>query len=291
MKDMINEISPLSNKDCFYIVERYKSEFTYPIHCHKEFELNFVENGEGVTRIVGDSVETITNYDLVLIGRENLEHTWEQGECRSPSIREVTIQFSADIFSESLLSRNQFDSIHKMLEKAKMGLAFSMKSIMKVYSLLDKVAAESDFDQFIDIIRLLHKLSICDDSRTLSNSSFVKVEQSSDSRRVAKINNYIHQNYQDQIRLETLANLVGMTPPAFSRFFKQRTGSNLTEYITEIRLGAAARKLIDTTNSISEICYECGFNNISNFNRLFKKRKKLTPKTFREMYHKKKVIL
>ncbi len=291
MKDLIHEISPLSDKDCFYIVERYKSEFTYPTHCHKEFELNFVENGAGVTRVVGDSVETIADYDLVLIGRENLEHSWDQGDCKSGSIREITIQFSRDVFSDSLLSRNQFDSIHKMFDKSKMGLAFPMKSIMQVYSILDKLASKSGFDQFIDVIRLLHQLSQCNQARTLSNSSFAKIEQNTDSRRVAKINAYIQVHYQKQIRLETLAQLVGMTPPAFSRFFKLRTGKNLTEYITDIRLGAAARQLIDTTKSISEICFECGFNNISNFNRLFKKHKNLTPKMFREIYHKKKVIL
>lgn len=291
MRDIINEISPLSDKDCFYIVERYKSEFTYPIHCHKEFELNFVENGAGVVRIVGDSIETISNYDLVLIGRENLEHAWEQGECKSKSVREVTIQFSADIFSESLLARNQFETIHKMLDRAKMGLAFPMAAIMKVYPLLDNIISDTGFNQFINVISLLHKLSHCQDARTLSNSSFANVQPASDSRRVAKINSYINQNYQEQIRLETLAKLVGMTPPAFSRFFKIRTGMNLTEYITDIRLGVATRMLVDSTKSVSEICYECGFNNISNFNRIFKKRKNLTPKEFREMYHKKKAFI
>ncbi len=291
MKDIVHEISPLSEKDCFYIVERTKSEFAYPIHCHKEYELNFIEHGAGVVRVVGDSIETISDYELVLIGQENLEHTWEQGECTSTKVREITIQFSNDIFSDALLARNQFESIHRMLDRAKMGLVFSLSSIMKVYSKLDTIATEGDFDQFMNVLNLLHTLSQCDDSRTLSNSSFAKVEPNSDSRRVEKINAYIRVHYKEQIRLETLANLIGMTPPAFSRFFKLRTGSNLTEYITDIRLGVAARMLIDSTNSISEICYNCGFNNISNFNRIFKRRKNLTPKEFREIYHKKKVIL
>ncbi len=290
MSNMINEISPLSEKDCFYIVERYKTEFTYPIHRHKEYELNFVENGEGVVRVVGDSIETISNYDLVLIGCENLEHAWEQGECRSPQVREITIQFSSDIFAQSLLLRNQFDSIRKMLERAKRGLSFPHVSIMKVYSMLDTLSSKEGFDQFMVILRLLYELSRCEGSKTLSNTSFAKVEQSSDSRRVAKIDAYISVHYREQIRLNTLADLVGMTPPAFSRFFKLRTGYNLSDYITDIRLGAAARMLVDSTMSISEVCYECGFNNLSNFNRIFKKRKGITPKEFREVYRKKKVI-
>lgn len=290
MNDIINEIAPLSDKDCFYIVERYKTEFTYPIHRHKEFELNFVENGEGVVRIVGDSIETIKNYDLVLIGCENLEHSWEQGECKSKSIREITIQFSSDLFGDSLLKRTQFDSIRVLLDKSKQGVSFPLQTIMKVYSILDTLSSKSGFDQFMTIVTLINELSKCNNAHTLCNTSFAKVELSLDSRRVTKINAYINTHYRDTISLETLAELVGMTPPAFSRFFKLRTGSNLSDYITNIRLGAAARSLINTTKSISEICYECGFNNISNFNRRFKNSKNMTPKEFRELYHKKRII-
>ncbi|MFR9545395.1 MAG: AraC family transcriptional regulator [Rikenellaceae bacterium] len=292
MNNVINEISPLSEKDCFYIVERFKKEFTYPIHRHKEFELNFVENGAGVVRIIGDSVETITDYDLVLICSENLEHTWSQGECQSESIREITIQFSNDMFPEALISRNQFDSIRKMLDRAQQGLAFSLPSIMKVYSRINSISEQpAGFDRFLYVFKLLHELSVCTDCRTLSNKSFAQVERDVDSRRVTKIYSYINAHYSENITLETMAGIVKMTPPAFSRFFKLRTGRNLSDYITDIRLGAASRMLIDTTTSISEICYDCGFNNISNFNRIFKKRKNVTPKEFRNIYNKKKITI
>ena len=104
MSDVLNEITPLSEKDCFYIVERHKHEFTYPLHLHKDYELNFIEHGAGAQRVVGDNLEEIGEYDLVLIGGENLEHAWKQGNCKSGDIREITIQFSADLFPESLLS-------------------------------------------------------------------------------------------------------------------------------------------------------------------------------------------
>ena len=93
MSKAFTEITRLSEKDCFYIVERHKTGFTYPLHQHKEFELNFIERGKGVRRIVGDSVEEIGDYELVLIGGEDLEHVWEQGRCKSKDIREITIQF------------------------------------------------------------------------------------------------------------------------------------------------------------------------------------------------------
>lgn len=113
MSEVLTEITQLSELDCFHIVERHKTEFTYPLHRHREFELNFVEHGAGVRRIVGDSMETIGDYDLALIAAENLEHVWEDGNCKSPDIREITIQFSPDFLGDGILAKNQFDSIRR----------------------------------------------------------------------------------------------------------------------------------------------------------------------------------
>jgi AraC-like DNA-binding protein len=288
----ISEITPLSEKDCFYIVERYKKEFTYPLHVHKEYELNFIENGAGVVRIVGDSVEKIGDYELVLVGGDGVEHTWEQGSCRSESIREITIQFSPDLFSESLLARNQFDSIRKMLEQAKYGLTFPLRTIMKVYSMIEDISSEEKgFSRVMGLFAILYELSVSDGVRTLATGVFAKTPQQPDSRRVLKVKEYVNDHFHDDIRLSDAASLVGMSPAAFSRFFKLRTGRTFSEYIIDIRIGKASRLLIDTTTSIAEICFECGFNNISNFNRIFKKKKDSTPKEFRNHYSKSKFVL
>jgi AraC-like DNA-binding protein len=292
MGKVFTEITRLSEKDCFYIVERHKTEFTYPLHQHKEFELNFIEHGKGVRRIVGDSVEEIGDYELVLIGGENLEHVWEQGRCRSKDIREITIQFSGDIFGDGILSKNQFASIRRMLRRADHGLSFSLPSIMKVYSVLDTIAAETErFVQFLKFMYVLYELSVSDDARVLASSSFAHTERSTESRRVQKVKQYINDHYADPLRLSDLADIVGMSPVAFSRFFRQRTGRTLSDYIVDIRLGYAARMLVDSTKNISEICYECGFNNLSNFNRTFKAKRNCTPRYFREMFKKNKVIV
>lgn len=218
--NIIREITPLSDKDCFYIAERYKTEFTYPIHSHLEYELNFTEKAAGVRRIVGDSVEIIGDYDLVLITSQQLEHVWEQHECTSKEIREITIQFSSDLFFKSFINKNQFDTIHKMLEKAQKGLAFPMSAILRVYSMLDTLASEKQgFYAVIKFLTILYELSLCEDAWTLSSSSFAKIGVHSDSRRVQKVQEYINAHYKEEIRLNDLAELVGMTPVSFSRFF------------------------------------------------------------------------
>lgn len=291
MSDVLEEITPLSEKDCFYIVDRHKTEFTYPLHQHREYELNFVENASGVTRIVGDSVETVADYDLVLICSENLEHAWDNGSCTSPDIREITVQFSPDLLSGNLMAKNQFASIMKMFRDADHGVAFPMHTIMKVYGELESLASETeDFMRFLKLLKILYTLS-SNEYRILASSSFSHAARNPESRRVQKIKQYINDHYTETLRLEDMSRLVGMTPTSFSRFFKLRTGKSLSDYVLDIRLGFAARMLVDSTNNISEICFECGFNNLSNFNRIFKSRRGVTPKEFRAMYKKNKLII
>ncbi len=287
---IIHEITPLSDKDCFYIAERYKTEFTYPIHSHAEFELNFCEKAAGVRRVVGDSSEVIGDYDLVLITGKELEHVWEQHECKSPQIREITVQYSSDLFFSGLVYKNQFSSIRRMLDKAQKGICFPMQAIMKIYPQLDSLGSKnSDFYTVIQFLTILYELSLyTDEARTLSSSSFAKIDSSSDSRRVQKVHDYINSHYKEEIRLSYLSDMVGMTPVSFSRFFKLRTGKNLSDFIIDLRLGYASRLLVDSTMSVAEICYDCGFNNLSNFNRIFRKKKNCSPTEFRENYRKKK---
>ncbi len=289
---VLNEIPPLSEKDCFHVVERFKTEFTFPLHQHKEFELNFIENGAGLRRIVGDSVEYTGDYELILISGESLEHVWEQGNCNSKMIREITIQFGSDLLSRNLLEKNQFNSIRRMLKQAEHGVSFPLQSIMKIYSQLDTIASENQgFEQFLRLLKILNDLSQGEGIRTLASSSFASAQRNTESRRVRKVKEFINQNYKKDIRLSELADMVGMTPVSFSRFFKLRTGKNLSDYIIDIRLGFASRMLVDSTKNISEICYECGFNNLSNFNRIFKKKKGMPPKEFRSHYRKNKMII
>ncbi|MBP3756292.1 MAG: helix-turn-helix domain-containing protein [Prevotella sp.] len=291
-RKIIHEISPLMGKDVLYIADRRKKEFTYPIHNHAVYELNFVEHAPGVRRIVGDSSEVIGEYDLVLITSPDLEHVWEQNTCGSDDIREITIQFDFNMSEDSLFGRNPFHSMRKMMNEARKGLCFPITAIMKVYSMLDTLSSVKDgFYAVQQFLSILYELSKCDGARTLSSSSFAKIAVEDDSRRILKVKNYISKNYMDEIRLATVADLAGMSPSAFSRFFKLHTGRNLSDYIIDMRLGYAARKLVDTSKSISEISYECGFNNLSNFNRIFKRKKGCSPSEFRENYHKTRVIV
>jgi len=291
MAEILNEITPLSEKDFFYIVDRRKEKFDFPAHKHSEYELNFVEGGAGAVRVVGDSVETIGDFELVLIGG-GLEHYWEQGKCKSVGMREITIQFAPEIFAEALGTKSQFQSIAKMISRAKHGLSFSLSAMMHVYSILDNLAAVQDpFEQFLQFLHVLNVLSKDPDSRELSSVSFVSEDAQPESDKMMKIKGFIHDHYAENIRLPQLAEMVGMAPPSLSRYFSKAAGRPLMDYIIDVRLGAAARLLVDTQYNISEICERSGFNNLSNFNRIFKAKRGLTPREFRELYKHNKAIV
>ena len=154
---VLRELSPLLDNDFMYVADRRKKEFTYPIHRHDVFELNYIENGEGVLRIVGDSSETIGKRELVLITGSDLEHVWLQGTCHSDEIREITVQFYFDFDSEeSIFSRTPMLPIKRLFEKARKGVAFSMEAIDKVFPLLDTLSTHED--KFYSAIKFLSVL-------------------------------------------------------------------------------------------------------------------------------------
>lgn len=290
--DILRELSPLSDNDCFYVIERKKQKFTFPIHTHNEFELNYIENGEGAQRVVGDSVETIGNFDLVLITGEHLEHAWQNSNNDSSEIREITIQFSSKLLDSNLLGKNQFLSIKTMFSKAQNGMAFPLVSILKVRSLLKALTREDNgFYTFITFLNLLYELSLCKDAKILSSTSFAKGESITENDRIKAVDAFLQKNYGRDIKLFEVAELVHMNQVSFSRYFKMCAGSSFTDYLTELRIGHVIRMLVDSNQTIAEVCYLCGFNNISNFNRIFKRRKGCSPREFRELYKKKRIIV
>jgi AraC-like DNA-binding protein len=280
-KDILREIIPLTKNDCFTIFSRVKDSFDFPIHSHEEFELNFIMNAKGCQRIIGDHIEEIDDLELVLVG-PNLQHAWFTHKCKSKEIKEITIQFHRDLFDEKFLNRNQLNFIKVMFEKSVRGILFSKKIVQQVASRVMELENKFGFNSMLELMSILHDISTSKNMRILSDLSFNNTELGShNSRRVEKAFDYMNKNFDKQISLKEVSNIANMSEVGFSRFFKQRTGITFVNSLNEIRLGNASRLLIDTSNSIAEVAYHCGFNNLSNFNRIFKSKKGCTPKEFR----------
>ena len=283
-QDILREITPLTQNDCFTLFSRVKSEFDFPLHYHEEFELNFIQNAKGAKRVVGDHMKEIDELELVLVG-SNLQHAWFTHKCKSREIKEVTIQFHKDLFDEKFLRRNQLSFIRTLLDKSSRGILFSKETTQQLAPRIIELAQKHGFDSVLELMSILHDLSISRNMQSLSDSSFNGGENYTyNSRRIERTFEYMNQNFDKSLSLKEVAKLANMSEVAFSRFFKQRTGNTFVDSLTEIRLGHASRMLIDTTQSIAEVAYHCGFNNISNFNRIFKRKKSCTPKQFRESF-------
>ena len=279
----MREITPLTSSDCFTLFSRVKSDFDFPLHCHEELELNFIMNAKGAKRVIGDHISEIDDLELVLVG-SNLPHVWQTHKCQSNNIKEITIQFHKDLFDEKFLRRNQMSFIRGLLERSAKGILFSKETIQQITPRLTVLSQKQGFDSVLELFSILHDLSISRNMHTLSDAIFSNAELSYNSRRIDSAYEYMNQNFQKNITLTEVSKLVNMTDVSFSRFFKTRTGITFMDSLLELRLGHASRLLIDTTQSVAEVAYNCGFNNISNFNRLFKKKKGCTPKGFRESY-------
>ncbi len=281
---VMREITPLTQNDCFTLFSRIKSNFDFPLHSHDEFELNLIRNARGAKRIIGDHIEEIDDLELVLVG-PNLQHGWFTHKCTSQEIFEVTIQFHKDLFDEKFLRRNQLSFIRNMIEKSSRGILFSRETTRRLAPRIAQLSQKQGFDSVLELMSILHDLSASNKSRILSDSSFNYAESHTySSARVEKTYDFMNKNFDKVIGLNEVARLANMSEASFSRFFKSHTGITFIDSLTEIRLGHASRMLIDTSLSVAEIAYNCGFNNISNFNRIFKKKKKCTPKEFRESY-------
>ena len=292
--ELFKEVSPLSSKDCFILIERQKTNFNFPIHIHPECELNFIENAKGAQRIVGDSIEEIDEEELVLVTNPHLEHAWKDYRNVSKNIHEITIQFHPDLLTDTFLNKNQMISIRQLFRHAERGVAFSRESIAKVRPLLKTLTCENDsFYSLIKLLIILHELSIDKGMRELSTGQFAAnvMHQHSSDESLGRVMDYLSRHYSEVIRLSEVAEMVNMSESSVCRFFKQHTSKSFIDFLTDIRLGAASRALIDSSLSIAEIGYDCGFNNLSNFNRIFKKKKGVTPSEFRDNYRKNKTII
>jgi len=279
----MREITPLTQSDCFTLFSRVKENFDFPLHYHEEFELNLILNAQGAKRIVGDHVEEIDDVELVLVG-PNLYHAWFTHKCQGKQIRELTIQFHKDLFEDRLLRRNQLSFIKTMFEMAQRGILFARDTSERLLPRLLALEHKNGFDSVLELFSILHDLSISRNMRMLSDASSNNEQFNHNSRRIEKVFEYMNTHYSRPITLAEVAKVANMPETSFSRFIKKRIGNTFIDSLNEIRLGHATRMLIDTTQSVTEVAYKCGFNNMSNFNRTFKKRKGCTPKEFRGNY-------
>ncbi|MNU88446.1 HTH-type transcriptional regulator GadW [compost metagenome] len=270
------------------VFDRRKSSFTFPVHIHPEYELNYVEGASGAQRIIGNSVETIGEQDLVLIASPELEHAWKDGECQSNDIHEITIQFHPSLIDQ-YLDKKQFASIQQLLAKASRGVVFGKDTVDRVLPLLRILTLERDgFYSVMKLLVLLYELSKGEDIRVLSTATNSVLSNS--ELLMGRLQEYVVANINKELSLPMVAAIMNMSKSTFSRFLKSATTLNFTDYLLDFRINMAVRLLKEET-PIADIVEQCGFNSVSYFYRVFKKKKGITPIEYRNSLRKKQMII
>jgi AraC-like DNA-binding protein len=256
-------------------------------HYHPELELVLIKKSTG-TRFMGDSIKKFQEGDLVLIG-ENLPHMWQNDPAyfeagSSLSAEALVIHFNKNFAGVDFFKIPELTLIKDLMDVAKRGILFKGNAKYVVAEKLEQMLVASDFDRFIQLLQLLKTLANESSVEILSSPGFVDSFKREENRRLDKIYDFIINNFREEITLEKVADLAGMNTSSFCRYFKKTTDKTFSHYLNEVRIGFACRLLMEHKYNISETCYACGFNNISNFNRQFKNIEKMSPSEYVKLH-------
>ncbi len=283
MKPIYRDI--LTTPDASFAINRFKMPFfDIPWHLHPQYEIIYIVNSTG-TRYVGDSIEPFEKDDLVLMGNE-LPHCWLNApinECKGKNfdVDYIVVQFNPDFLGNDFFQKPEFNQLNQLLKASKRGIHFEGKVVKKIEKKLFSMLKKKGLERLILFFQLLNKLVDANNQRFLSSEGFIKSIDYEKHPAIKKIKTYVYENFKTKIKLEEVAELAGMTETSFCRFFKSQQKQTFLSYLKEFRIGYASRQLRETDLSINEICYESGYDNLANFYRDFKNRKKVTPKMYR----------
>lgn len=277
----------LTPKETFIFKDLVGPYFNPKWHFHPEFQISYIMEGRG-TRFVGDHVQTFKEGDLTLTG-PNLPHLWRSDETyfekdSQLTTRGLVIYFGHDLLSKSLLEKEEFYKVNKLAENSLRGVEFYGKTRDKVKQMLLEIAEESGFRRIIKLLEIIDLLSNSEDCNLLSSPGYANVFKGDDVEKMRMVYDYVMTNFKSKISLEEISEMLSMTTTSFCRYFKPRANKTFSCFVNEIRIGHARKLLLEDNFNITQICYECGFLTLSNFNRQFKAITKMSPHQYRKLF-------
>lgn len=279
---------PVASENSFSIRHDTKPNFGTLWHFHPELELHYIIRGNG-TQYIGDTVSSFSDGDLIFLG-ENLPHTWRCTDDYFKGNPEVQVeafvlQFLPTCFGKDFLSIPETQCISSILEKAKKGMIIQGDTKTKLSKILHEIVNSSQLERVILLLKILQILGETTEYETISpgyaNSHLANI---SEMQRMEKIYTYVLANYREEISLEKIAGIANLSISSFCRYFKIMTNKTFFEFLIEIRISNACRALVEDKLPIEVICYESGFNNVSNFYRHFNKVAGMTPFAYKKQY-------
>lgn len=255
-------------------------------HYHQAYELSFITEGSG-KRIVGDSVEEFHPGDLIFIG-PRIPHVWFSGEPypkphSGRTLESVYLLFNNDILPQDLTSLPEFSHVNRAIKLSERGIRITGDTLNHVSRLMLQLPYLSGIKRLMYFYEIMDIIGNSSSFSYLASAEYVRTKFETTSSRVTRIHEYLMKNYQEEINLEEIAELVHMAPASVCRFFKSSTGMTIFEYLNKIKIDYSCRLLLNTDLNVVDISYDCGFNNLSHFNKQFKKFINKTPTQYRRL--------
>lgn len=277
---------PIGLAHSFGIRHDRKPNFGTQWHFHPELELHFIIKGRGI-QYIGETVSGFSDGDLILLG-ENLPHTWRcsqeyfQGDDEIQA-EAVVLHFSTSCLGKNFLELPEAKQIPILFEKAKRGLKMTGQTKEKISQLLYALLDASPLDRLIHLLQILNILAESEEIETISPGySFSHLHNLSEMERLEKIYSYVMGNFRKNISLEEMASIANFSVTSFCRYFKKMTNKSFFEFLVEVRVSNVCKALLEDKLPLEIICTECGFQNVSNFYRHFKKVTGMTPYVYKK---------
>ncbi|MFO0469305.1 MAG: AraC family transcriptional regulator [Bacteroidota bacterium] len=278
----------IENLNQSYLVKTLKEPFFDPNwHFHPHYQLFTVIKGTG-TRFIGDDIRHFNVGDTVFLA-PNMPHLWrsdrEYFEKDSQLMTEgIVVYFKEDFLGSEFFEKPEMYDIKMLLKKSERGLDLTGTLKEELVNDLKKLPAVNGFQGIIKLLGILDKLSKSTDYQYIASTTYSNTHKISETERMRLVHEYVLKHFKENINLSTVASLSNMTDAAFCRYFKSRTNKTFSDFVKEIRIGNACKMLQDENKSISQTCYESGYNTVSNFNNQFKSLKGISPKQYQKLY-------
>lgn len=271
----------------FTVKELHDPYFDPNWHFHPEYQLFLVLEGTG-TRFIGDSIKHFEAGDLVFTG-PNLPHLWRSDAVYfegNPNcqVQGIVVYFNANFLGPDFFNKPEMFALKHLLQQSERGLevtGFTREILTQQIKALRQLQG---FDRILVLLEILHTLAKATDYSVLSSIGFANTFKPSDTPRMQQVHDYVLTNFTHTISLETVAAVASMSPSAFCRYFKARANKTFYDFVSEIRIGHACKLLIEEKLTVTQICYECGYKTLSNFNSQFKGITGLSPLQYQKQY-------
>lgn len=286
MKPAIHKSSIPASK-IFVIRDLPEKHFDPTWHSHSEYQLFCVTEGTG-TRFIGDSIKSFAPGELVFTG-PHLPHLWRSEEAyferdNSLKTRGIVIYLNENFLGRDILEKEEFVLIKKLFTKSMRGLEFYGDEKEQVIQLMKELIHLQGIESVIHLLQILAILAGCKEYSYISPITYENPLKETETDRMNKVYEYIFKNYRKKLTLEDAASLLHMTPTSFSRYFSILNNKPFSRFLSEIRIKHACKMLLETEESVSNICYDSGFNTLSNFNNQFKEVMSKTPLEYKKEF-------